>query len=434
MEENGKTSENSHVKLACIGGGSMFVPSIVNGVGAALLENAVSYEVDIALFDIDANRAVVMSDYARVVRDAWNVPINASVSDSRHKALEGADVVLVSVRLPEQDRFEELLESLGIYAFEPDPAISAVASAPWCLDLAAEVEKLCPDALFVTLMNPTDVLAKVVHTGGGISAIGLCVEVDQLRAELAQYFDVNVGDITFKHAGVNHDGWVLELEVAGQDGYSIWKDRWNEIEDHPDVHPGNLWLRPVIELTGHLRTSGHHYWPLTLDPTPEYERVRSARQGLQPDRSQALQDAVQTRIPISDPPKTLTSRSKLLYPHTGRTIGRLLASFATGKENVLPLQVMNRGSIANFPDDVVVEVPTRVQGRSIVPIQVGILPDWLGGYTRLLAIQRKLVAEYILCRDLSVLKQALATLPMFGSVQKLLQLAEHVHREFTSAM
>jgi alpha-galactosidase/6-phospho-beta-glucosidase family protein len=99
---------------------------------------------------------------------------------------------------------------------------------------------------------------------------------------------------------------------------------------------------------------------------------------------------------------------------------------------LLPLQVLNSGAITNFPDDVFVEVPTRVQGRSVVPSRVGELPDWLGGYTRLLAIQRKLVAEYILCRDVSVLKQALTTLPMFGSVQKLLQLVETMHREFTS--
>ena len=58
------------------------------------------------------------------------------------------------------------------------------------------------------------------------------------------------------------------------------------------------------------------------------------------------------------------------------------------------------------------------------------LPEWLGGYTRLLAIQRRLIVDYVLDRRLATLKRALAVLPMFGTVQQLNPLAEALHGEY----
>lgn len=65
------------------------------------------------------------------------------------------------------------------------------------------------------------------------------------------------------------------------------------------------------------------------------------------------------------------------------------------------------------------------------PQPVGEVPDWLGGYTRLLAVQRCLIVEYVLGRRLETLKQALATLPMFGTVQQLNAYADALHEEYT---
>jgi alpha-galactosidase/6-phospho-beta-glucosidase family protein len=93
--------------------------------------------------------------------------------------------------------------------------------------------------------------------------------------------------------------------------------------------------------------------------------------------------------------------------------------------------VPNRGAISNFPDEAIVERPTLVQGDTVIPQQVGELPDWLGGYTRLLAIQRRLIVEYVLSRRLATLKRAFAVLPMCGTVQQLNRLAEALHDAFS---
>ncbi len=420
-------------KLAYIGGGSLFVPSIVNGLGHVMRQGRPPFAVELALYDIALQRAERMRTYAEIVRRAWEVPLRATVAPSREAALEGADVVLVSVWLREEhERLDRLLQGLGFSLPEEGPGVAgwALACAPWSLRLAADMRRYCPDALFVTLMNPTDVLAGVVGEGGHVQAVGLCVEVDGLRGALAYYFRVPYESIALKHAGVNHDGWVLSLTVNGQDGYALWRERWGEIERDPDYHPGNRIIGPILELTGHLRSSAYHHWPYQVAEGPE-ERARwPAWQGKRERQEAALDEALRTGEPITDPPGIHPERSLLNYPYTGLTVGRLMQAVATGEAQVVPLQVPNRGAVANFPAEAIVEVPAQVQGRTVQAVSVGEAPEWLGGYTRLLAIQRRLIVEYVLGRHLPTLKQALAVLPVWGTAQQLNRYAEALHREF----
>ncbi len=420
-------------KLAYIGGGSLFVPSIINGLGHVMRQGGLPFAVEIALYDIVPEKAERMRAYAEVVRRAWDVPIRGTVASSREAALEGADVALVSVWLREEhERLDRLLKGLGFSLPEEGPGVAgwALACAPWSLRLAADMRRYCPDALFITLMNPTDVLAGVVGEGSGVQAVGLCVEVDGLRGALAYYFRVPYESITLTHAGVNHDGWVLALTVNGQDGYALWRERWEEIERDPDYHPGNRIIRPILELTGHLRSSAYHHWPYQIAESPE-ERARwQAWQGKRERQESALEEALRTGEPITDSPGIHPERSKVNYPYTGLTVGKLIQAVATGQMQVVPLQVPNRGAIANFPAEAIVEVPTRVQGRKVQAMPIGAIPEWLGGYTRLLAVQRRLIIEYVLGRRLPTLKQALAVLPVWGTVQQLNRFAEALHREF----
>jgi len=421
-------------KLAFVGGGSLFVPSIINGIARVMQESKVPFEVELALYDIKPERAAPMCAYAEVVRKAWGVPLRADVAGSRGEALKGADVVLLSVWLQEEhERLDAFERRLGFRLPEEGPGVAAwaVACAPWSLGVAAEMRACCPGALLVTLMNPTDVIAGALGRIGAVRAAGLCVEVDGLRGALAYYFRVPYEAIVLRHAGVNHDGWVLGLEVAGQDGYELWRERWTEIVGDPDYHPGNKGLWPILRLTGHLRSSAYHNWPLEVAEDATHQALWARWQGKRELYTQALEEALRTGEPICDPPGIHPERSKLNYPYTGITVGKLMQSVATGWANVIPLQVPNRGAIANFPSEAIVEVPTLVQGKLVQPLPIGAVPEWLMGYTRLLAIQRQLIVEYLAERDLLTLKRALATLPMFGSVQQLDAFAEALHREFS---
>jgi alpha-galactosidase len=421
------------VKLAYIGGGSLFVPSILHGIAQALRAADRAYPIEVSLYDVQPNKAQLMAAYGELLRSYWDLPLQVYVAHSRAEALQDADVVFVCVWLQEEHaRIDEMHRTLGFELPEegPQTAVWATACAPWSLAVAAEMRVYCPGALFITVMNPTDVMAGIIGLAGGVRAAGLCVEVDGLRGALAYYFSVPVESIQLRHAGVNHNGWVLGISVDGRDGYELWRERWPEVEGDPDFHPGNNILNPLINLTGHLKSTGYHIWPYQVAQTPE-QRIAWTRWPAKRELyEEAVHTALRTGIPIEDPPHIHPERSMLNYPNTGVAFGKLMQSLATHQTNTLALQVMNHGSIVNWPDNVMVEVPTLVHGKLVQPWPVGELPEWLGGYTRLLAIQRRLIIDYVLERRLLLLKQAMAVMPMFGTTQQFIAMAEYIHERW----
>jgi alpha-galactosidase/6-phospho-beta-glucosidase family protein len=423
-------------KLSFVGGGSMFVPSIVNGLGEALRQGGAPFEVELALYDIRPDSARRMARYADVVAEAWDVPLHMTVAATRDEALAAADAVIVSVWLDEEHRrIEALYRDLAYVPPEEGPGVAAwaVHCVPWALGVAEDMRRLCPGALFLTVMNPTDVTAGAVAEIGHVRAAGMCVEVDGLRGALAYYLQVDPDEIVLDHAGVNHDGWVLRWQVGGQDGYATWSQRLDALAQDPGYHPGNRIIPHIASLTGHLKSSGYHQWPYQVTETEHEQALWDRWRGKRPVYEAALKEALATGTPIKDPPGIHPERSKLNYPLTGQAVGRLMRAIATGEAHALPLQVHNHGAVTNVPEGAIVEVPVLVQGRKLRPQPMGELPEWLGGVTRLLAIQRRLIIDYLIDGELRTLERALAVLPMYGTAQQLRALAEALHEAYLAA-
>ncbi len=115
------------------------------------------------------------------------------------------------------------------------------------------------------------------------------------------------------------------------------------------------------------------------------------------------------------------------YPATGRAIVRFGVAWAGGPPSVGALQVENHGAVANFPPDTRVEVPALVRERELKPLAIGVLPECLGGITRLLALQRRRHADYLLDGRRETLVEALFTYPAVSSIDSLRRYADEVH-------
>ncbi len=66
----------------------------------------------------------------------------------------------------------------------------------------------------------------------------------------------------------------------------------------------------------------------------------------------------------------------------------VIDAIAHDKETVLQLNIPNKGSIMDIPDDVVVEIPAVVSGRGIQGIHVGKLPKRLMSYVMIPRMRR----------------------------------------------
>jgi len=424
------------LKVAYIGGGSMFLPSIYNGVAheAAALGDA-GEAVHFALYDIAPERAQRMARYAEIVADGLGVPLSASVPGSLEEAIEGAGLVFLSIALPGlHEGWQALAERFPLEPHGEGPARTAYEGAKVfevCLHIGeAMARRAAPNAVFATLVNPTDVLAGAFERRFGIPSCGVCCEVGGLIGMLAHYLGCRFDDFEVEHVGVNHLGWATGIAIRGEDAYPMIRERLPELARRPDFYPVSLKMPPILELTGCLQSSAYHRWPYTAGEGVDWEAAMKPWAGKRERRRDALERALQTGEPIADDEPVHPELSVFQYRELGRHIGQMMAAMATGSPRVVPLQVANRGATGQFPAESIVEVPTLVAGTRIEPQAVGAVPEWLIATERATAISRTCIARYLAEPRLATLHEALAVFPMYGAVEQMLGFAAALHAEY----
>lgn len=421
---------STDLKCTVLGGGSPFVHALLEGLAGPGERWCDGPALHLSLFDIAPERCERWLAYGRLLAQAHGLRLRLDAPAARDEALRDANVVLLSIGFREADELAQRMREK--YGFErhsihdgPPAFASAATVWPYLRQLGEDVARLSPGALLVVLPNPTDVLAEAVERATGVRSVGLCVEVPHTREHLAYYWDVAPDDIVFEHAGVNHDGWVLRFTVRGQDGYKHWAPRVLDLPQHPGFHPGNHGFVEAYRLTGYLRASIYHNWPLLVGPHsgPQAWHQFGASRG---KILTTVDEAIAARRPLTMPTGVPPESRPVKYLATGQGLSKLLRARATGRAEVIPLQVRNHGAVTNFAPDVRVEVPTLVAGERVQPLPVGELPEWLGGVTRLLAVQRRYAADYLVGGDAATLRQALFTLPTVATVETLESYAREV--------
>jgi 6-phospho-beta-glucosidase len=99
------------------------------------------------------------------------------------------------------------------------------------------------------------------------------------------------------------------------------------------------------------------------------------------------------------------------------------------RKEVWPVNVPNRGTIADFPDDMVVEVPGYVDQHGVQPIAQGHMPRHLLGLLKMLGEYQALAAEAAWSGTRRDAIRALANHPLVFS----LRLAETIYDEMAAA-
>jgi 6-phospho-beta-glucosidase len=223
------------LKIAYIGGGSRFVVVLLHGLaGEAAQLRALGHPIELSLMDINPERAKPMARYAEITASEKGLNLKTSITDDRDEALDGADWILFSVGAWREIREirERLRKPLGNPHGESTPiaAIEAASLWPYMRQLAEDIHRLASlEAVFSTLVNPTDVLSGAFEKAFDIKSIGTCVEVPQLKTWLCHNLKTEYDDIRLEHIGANHVGWVSRWTVAGQDGPSLFSEKLPEI-------------------------------------------------------------------------------------------------------------------------------------------------------------------------------------------------------------
>src|SRR6478752_7391091 len=152
------------LKLAVVGGGSTYTPELVDGFARRTDRVAVD---EIALLDIDPERLEIVGGLAERMLRKQDWPGRLVRTGDRDTAIDGADVVLLQLRVGGQAaRFgdETLPPRFGLVGQETVGA-GGIAEALR--------RRGAPDAWIVDFTNPVGIITQAL-VDGGHRAIGLC--------------------------------------------------------------------------------------------------------------------------------------------------------------------------------------------------------------------------------------------------------------------
>ncbi|MDP9296204.1 MAG: 6-phospho-beta-glucosidase [Actinomycetota bacterium] len=393
------------VKIAVVGGGSTYTPELVEG----FVNRSDRLPVDeLALLDIDAERLRIVGGLAgRMIRKAgW--PGTLRLTDQRDEALEGADFVVVQLRVGgQQARLtdETIPLEFGCIGQEttgPGGFAKALRTVPVVLELAEETAKrAAPGAWFVDFTNPTGLVTQALLDEGHRS-LGLCNVAIGFQREFAAAFGVAPERVQLDHVGLNHLTWERRVLVDGADRLpEILRDRIDVVADETDM-PVDL-----VRLLGAIPSDYLRYYYLT-GVVLEEQRAGHAR-------AREVMEIEAGLLKLYEDPE-LDSKPKLLEERGGAfysdAAAALIASLHAGTEDVQVVNVRNQGAIPNVADDAVVEVSARVGRDGATPLPTEPLAPEMHGLVEHAKAYERLAVRAALSGSRADALKALLTNPL----------------------
>ena len=107
----------------------------------------------------------------------------------------------------------------------PGGIMRALRNIPVLVDIARDMEELCPDAWMLNITNPMTTLCRAVTRETTIKTVGLCHEIAGAQFALSLLLDVDFRDLDFEVVGVNHLPIITTLRVDGEDGFDRLRER-----------------------------------------------------------------------------------------------------------------------------------------------------------------------------------------------------------------
>lgn len=368
-------------KITVIGGGSSYTPELIDG----FIQNEPNLKVgEIALFDIDEERLKIVGGMAQRQVKYAEMDTKVTLNLDRPRAVEGAKFVLSSMRvghMPARILDEKIPLKYGVIGQEttgPGGTLKAWRTIPVSLDIAKDMEKYAPDAWYINFTNPSGIMTEALLKHTNLNVVGLCNNPINTIAAMAEAFHVEPKDVFLEWMGMNHVNWVRKIYIKGQDVTQTIFDRLEDmmkIKEMPKFDP------ELVRTLGVLPTYYLQYYYYHPD------RVREVKEAGK-TRGEVVQAVEDDLLKMFADPKVLVKPAELMLRGGARyseAAVNLILSLLLDRRDVQIVVARNNGAIADFADDVSVEVPCVVGAHGVTPLTMGHFPESI----RALAIQAK---------------------------------------------
>ena len=427
-------------KFAFIGAGSFgFTRNLVRDI----LSFPAFADCTIALMDLDEERLGFIKQAVDKIVAAGNYPATVIATTNRAEALQGADGVVCTILANSVDVWRSDIEIPKKYGVDinvgdtrgPAGVFRALRTIPVMLDICRDIEKICPDAVFLNYTNPMTMLCNAMQNYTKVNVIGLCHSVQGTAEMLAGWIGAEAKDISYLCGGINHQAWFLEYKWNGKDAIPLIREA---ITSRPDIYNAELVRNEmflhldyyVTESSGH--NSEYNAW---FRKRPDLiEKYCTHGTNWNPGlHAYILNEYKKRQTTWKDEIVKWLNEAPIELNRGHEYASEIFnAIFGDGTMFKFYGNISNKGYITNLPQDVCVEVPVLASKYGFEPIHVGALPGQLTALNTVNAINEQLAVEGSITGDPRKVFHAIVNDPLTSAVLSLNEIEQMVDEMFAA--
>ena len=390
-------------------------------VGDILGEDFIE-EAEIALVDINE---VLLCDVKTAVTNLASHAGKHFVVESHvdfRNALPQADFVFFIYATGGYAAWKKDIETCtrhGVYqsvgdTIGPGGIIRTLRTIPVALEIAHEMEKVCPDAWIINYTNPEGALCLAIQSHTKIKSFGLCHGTPDTAKDLATHvFHVDPSRLSYRAGGVNHLTWFTALTIDGEDVYP----RLFQLLSDSGYAAKEPVSHELFRIFGLYPAPGDRH---VEEFFPNYlkKHVMDERNLTWKNNDFTIIDGwrEEARVHLEDVMKTDKGYDHYLKG-SGETSSHFMRSLATGEISTEMVNIVNRGYIENITDGIIVEVPTFVDSFGLHPQKIGRLPEGIAAKCDALGREYLLAVEAAITGDKAKALQAFMLDPLCANCE-----------------
>jgi 6-phospho-beta-glucosidase len=421
----------ARIKLAYIGGGS----TRAAGTMASFVQQGENFNgSEVVLIDLHEEHLQIVQTLAQKMVQSRNLDITFSSTTNRREGLRDCDAVLTSFR-PGGFEARYLDESIplrhGVIGQEtqgPGGFFMALRSIHVTKSILEDMEQICPYARLFNYTNPINIVSEAVTHHTSIPTISFCEGPIEGNRDFAKFAGLDPDRLDAISVGLNHGSWSIRHLYDGKDFIGILREAYEQrrISDKPE----DPWETRLVELALEMNALPNHYFQyyyfkdeiLTELQSKQTTRAQDIMASV-PDYWAHYREQAARNVPELNPH---LSRGGI---HELELAIDVMDAIYNDRKEIWYVNVPNCGSLADFPDDLVVETQGYVDRNGVTPLVFGHLPRHVVGLVKMLGEYQALTAEAAWSGNRRDAIRALASHPLVFSLHK----AEAIYAEMGAA-
>jgi len=388
-------------KFVFIGAGSsVFTMRLV---GDLLIEKSIN-KGHISLVDINEKILKNVEIAVKKLVKYSNREFTVSAHTDFREAIDEADFVIFTFAVGGYERWKrdiEISTKHGVFqsvgdTIGPGGIIRTLRTIPVVVEIAAEMEKRCPDAWVINYTNPEGAVCLALQKYTKIKSFGLCHGTPGTAAWLAKnVFRVSPERLKYRAAGINHLTWFTELFIDGINVYPQLMDKLQEsgMDKEEPISYDLFRIFGLYPAPGDRHVS--EFFPFFLKDRvlreKNYKWKNNDFKVIDSWREEARR--LFERVLFED------RGYENFMQGSGETFTHFVRALITGDTAIEMVNVINNGYIDNISNGIIVEIPTFVDAFGLHPQKIGCLPSGIASKCEIVGREYLLLVDAALTGD-----------------------------------